>query len=284
MNNEEDIDTTLDDIHNDNNDGGFGGSNFTLHQKTPIAPKSTKYKRDYTCNYCHKKFTRNSSLSRHLNERCKVRKKNDREMAKLLNRLVKQMEEQNIQMKDLKKTNKKLRRDVKNIKSNTTHTNSHNTNTNNNTNNIQQNINLLSFGKDNMESISNEEIKKILKRGFKSIQLMTKKTNFDPDIPENHNVYVNNIKSQYAITYNKGRWELDRVEDVIDRIYDDKYGFLEQKYHELKAELTPYDRKKIERILDEYEGVKRSKIFDKIKLVLYNNRHIPLRTRSIMKL
>ena len=135
-----------------------------------------------------------------------------------------------------------------------------------------------------MKNISNEEIKKILKRGFKSIQLMTKKTNFDPDIPENHNVYVNNIKSQYAITYNKGRWELDRVEDVIDRIYDDKYGFLEQKYHELKAELTPYDRKKIERILDEYEGVKRSKIFDKIKLVLYNNRHIPLRTRSIMKL
>nr|QBK89444.1 MAG: BED zinc finger protein [Mimivirus LCMiAC02] len=244
-----------------------------LHQKPPkswIHHQKPPKENSHICAYCNKQFSRKDSLTRHLFDRCKTKNKNEEDMKNLLNRLVMQMEN--------------LKKEIKSIKGNNT-TNNTNTNTNtnsHNTNNVQNNINLLSFGKDNMEGISNEEIKKILKRGFKSIQLMTKKTNFDPDIPENHNVYINNIKSQYAITYNKGRWVLDKTEDVIDRIYDDKYGFLEQKYHELKNELKQYDRKKIERILDQYEGVKISKIFDEIRLILYNNRHIPLRTRKIM--
>nr|QBK88995.1 MAG: uncharacterized protein LCMiAC02_00880 [Mimivirus LCMiAC02] len=261
------------------------GQENILHTKTHKTHKNAQNKSIHTCEYCSKMFTRQDTLTRHKNKYCKVRKENEEDMKKLLNRLVKQMEEQKTQMKDLKQTNntiikenKKLQKDVKNIKGNTTnsHNNSHNTS------NVQNNINLLSFGKDNTEGISNEEIKAILKRGFSSIKLMTKKTNFDPNIPENHNVYINNIKSPYAVTYNKGRWKIDKTEDVIDRIYDDKYGFLEQKYHELKAELTPYERKKIERILDQYEGVKIIKIFDEIRLILYNNRHIPLRTRNIM--
>jgi len=274
---EKDIDT--DDIGgvNDGSNYVYDDQEITILKK-PHKPHKTSQKKVrqsvHVCGYCKKEFTRYDNLMRHKNKYCKVRKKNDEEMAKLLNRLVKEME-------DLKKTNKKLQTDMGNIKGNTktTHTNSHNTQ---NTTNVQNNINLLSFGNDNMKNISNEEIKKILKRGFKSIQLMTKKTNFDPDIPENHNVYINNIKSQYAITYNKGKWELDRVENVIDRIYDDKYGFLERKYYELKNELKPYDRKKIERILDEYEGVKESEIFGEIRLILYNNRHIPLKTRNAM--
>nr|QBK89062.1 MAG: uncharacterized protein LCMiAC02_01550 [Mimivirus LCMiAC02] len=278
---EEDTSTINYNNPNDSTNGVYDDQEYIPPHKLHKPHKNAQHKSQYTCEYCEKMFTRRDTLVRHKKKYCKVRKENDENMTKLLNKLV-------MQMKNIEHENKKLRTDVSKIKGNTTnsttHSNSHNTNTNTqNTTNVQNNINLLSFGKDNMENISDEEIKKILKRGFKSIQLLVKKTNFNPDIPENHNVYINNIKSQYAITYNKGRWKIDRTEDVIDRIYDDKYGFLEQKYHELKNELKPYDRKKIERILDEYEGVKKTKIFDNIKLVLYNNRHIPLKTRKMMQ-
>ena len=279
LNNEEDIYIALDDTSNDSNNGGFDVQQNTPPHKTHKTHKNAQHKSKHICEYCEKMFTRHDTLIRHKKKYCKVKKENEEDMKKLLNKLIKQMEDQNIQMEDLKKTNKKLYKKVNKLeKGNTTHINSHN-----NTTNIQQNINLLSFGKDNTKSISNKDIKQILKRGFNSIQLMVKEINFNPNLPENHNVYIGNIKSRYAVTYNNGKWEIDMAEDVIDRIYDDKYGFLEQKYHELKNELTPYDRKKIERILDEYEGVKISKIFDKIKLVLYNDRHIPLKTKSIIK-
>nr|QBK89207.1 MAG: C2H2 type zinc finger protein [Mimivirus LCMiAC02] len=283
------IQNTIDVIdYNDQNDIDDNVFDDKEYNTQNIIAKNSQFnqnephKKKYTCNYCYNNFSHKSSLYRHLKDRCKVRKENDAYMTKILNKLVEQMEDLKKENKNIVKENKKLYKKVDTLENGSNNnSNSHN-NSHNNTTNVQNNINLLSFGNDNMEGISNEEIKKILKRGFKSIQLITKKTNFNPDIPENHNVYINNIKSQYAITYNKGRWELDKTEDVIDRIYDDKYGFLEQKYHELKNELKAYDRKKIERILDEYEGVKVTEIFGEIRLILYNNRHIPLRTRRLL--
>nr|QBK89459.1 MAG: uncharacterized protein LCMiAC02_05540 [Mimivirus LCMiAC02] len=279
---EEDTNILFYESANDSTDDDFDRSNFNLHQKTPkknFNTKITPKKSNHVCKYCSKQFSRKDSLTRHLIDRCKVRKENEEDMKKILNKLIWQMKEQGKQMKNLKTENKKLRVDMTNIKGNTT-TNNNNTQ---NTQNIQQNFNLLSFGKDNTESITNEEVLQILKRGFNAIKLAVKKTNFDPDRPENHNVYINNIKSLYAVTYNKGNWELDKTEDVIDRIYDDKYVFLEEKYQELKDEMTPYHRKRMKRIFDEYEKVKEERTFGEIKLVLYNNRHIPIKTRKKME-
>ena len=272
-----------DDNDNDNCNIVFDDQEHIPPHKTHNPHKNAQHKSQYTCEYCHKMFTRRDTLTRHKKKYCKVRKENEEDMKKLLNKLVKQMEEQNNDIGKLKKENKKLHKKVDTLESGSTTLNNTHKNSHNITNNVQNNINLLSFGKDNTEGISNEEIKAILKRGFNSIQLITKKTNFDPNIPENHNVYINNIKSQYAITYNKGRWVLDKTEDVIDRIYDDKYYFLEGKYQELKDKLTPYDRKKIERILDQYEGIKKIRTFEEIRLILYNNRHIPLKTRRLLE-
>ena len=60
---------------------------ITAPESTDLAPKSTGLKNngesnedDIKCNYCGAIFTRGSSLTRHINERCKVKRENDTKM------------------------------------------------------------------------------------------------------------------------------------------------------------------------------------------------------------
>ena len=131
-------DRNNDDIGGANDDSNYDSADQEITiLKKPQKPQKTSQKKvqqsAHMCEYCKKEFTRYDNLMRHKNKYCKVRKKNDEEMAKLLNRLIKEMEE-------LKKTNKKLQTDIGNIKGNTnnTTTNSHNNTQNTN---VQNNIN-----------------------------------------------------------------------------------------------------------------------------------------------
>ena len=56
----------------------------------------------YECNYCKSSFTRSTTLKRHLLERCKVRKEENKDKEDLLQLLLKQTEQINLLIEDNK--------------------------------------------------------------------------------------------------------------------------------------------------------------------------------------
>jgi len=262
------------------------------------------------CNYCKQTFSQISSLNRHLNDRCKVKKEDIDKKEEIYQLLIKQMEESKKEMEERKKqiqmmeeTNKRMLNEItelkKQIKKGTSTNNSNNgvinnideqnitnNNTNNQQNNIKQlNINLIAYGKEDLSFITDDQVKKILNKGFKSIENLAQIVHFDKNRPENHNIYISNIKDSYVMMYDGIDWKLMNRENCLQDIYDEKCDYLVEKFEQLEGKLDESTLKRFGNFLsrkDDDKIIEQTK--REIKLILYNNRKIPEETRRLLKL
>jgi len=273
-------------------------------------------KNSIQCNYCKRVFTLKSSLNKHLQDRCKVKKEDintKEEIYQTLLKQMKEMEENNKkqiqiieenskkQIQIMENTNKKMLTEIIELtkqinKSNTTINNTNNgtvntiENQNNNTNNQQNNIknlhiNLIAHGKEDLSFITEDHLKKILYKGFKSIENLTQIVHFDKNRPENHNIYISNIKDTYVMMYDGEDWKLIDREKCLTDIYDEKSDYLVEKFEELEDKLDEQTMKRFGNFLsrkDDDKIIEQTK--REIKLILYNNRKIPEETRRLLRL
>jgi hypothetical protein len=177
---------------------------------------------------------------------------------------------------------------------------------NNNTqNNIKNNIKVVAFGKEDLYAISDEVCKKMLRKGFDAVPALIEYVHFNKQIPENHNVYVSNLRNDQASNYNGDRWEVTTKKEVIDKLFDDKYCFLDGVYKRLVKdnkldEITKrkFGRFKREEELEamlaqqaqeygEYSDSKHNQIKKNIKggikLMLYNKKYIVEDTKKLLQ-
>tara|TARA_X000000950_G_C13549471_1_gene510928 strand:- start:254 stop:583 length:330 start_codon:yes stop_codon:yes gene_type:complete len=106
---------------------------------------------------------------------------------------------------------------------------------------------------------------------------LIKKIHFDPDKPENHNIYISNIKNNYAMIYDGDKWNLTNKDDLINEILEEKEIIIEEKLEQWleKGRQYPEIMKKFTRYLEKKENdVVLDKIKDEVKLVLFNNRNL----------
>mgnify|MGYP000005627099 CR=1 FL=1 len=123
-------------------------------------------------------------------------------------------------------------------------------NNNNTINTINNTINIVPFGKEDIGKIcDDDDVKKIMNRCNYAMQELVKKVHFNKDHPENHNVYISNIKSPYTMIYKNNKWNIDDTEEVIDKLYDDKYMYLEDKYYKMKDDLDDIIKSKMKRMI-----------------------------------
>jgi uncharacterized protein YoxC len=212
------------------------------------------------CEYCEKSFTRKSSLDRHYNT-CKIK--------------------------------------------NTINNNQiHNNNCTNpisvtgNNNGTINNINIIinPFGCDDMSKLTDKQKLSVLKKCYMSIPELIKMVNLNPDLPENHNVYISNMKSDFGHINNGTKWILTKVDELIDDVISKKKDDIEELLEAFEEALP---EKVIDRIRDviatldynpmsddikDKEKLKfKKKIKDEVKLLLYNNKEIPQATREKQK-
>jgi hypothetical protein len=172
----------------------------------------------------------------------------DKEKEKLFIQLVKELKKSNKINKKNESRIIKLEKEIKYTKI----TNSNNNNTINSNNNIQ----IVAFGKEDVDHISNGEWLKLLKNNYKSIEKLTEIVHFNKNNPENHNIYINNLRSKYIMTHDGNDWVVKDRKTIVDALYDDKSYIIFNKVDELNDTLPLRIVSKFEEIKDKYDEKK----------------------------
>ena len=242
----------------------------TLPQKSTNSPQKSTFlnKSELVCNYCGKDFSRSDSLSRHIDGYCKVKKENDSKMEELLETMVKLKEDVRLLQEENAKYKNIITNNTQNIK------------IDNQTNNI---INIVAYGQEDLRKISDAEYQRILRRGFNSVPAFMESLHFDKNKPENHNVYISNMRDDFILMYDGIKWRLKNREDTLQQLYEDKADILETKFEELLERLDENTIKMFKRFIKvrdtDEDAVKRIK--KDLKIMLYENREMVSKNKCI---
>jgi peptide methionine sulfoxide reductase MsrA len=216
------------------------------------------------CKYCGKKFEKKYNMTRHI-EICKIKNDNeDEKMEELMKTL--------IEMKDLLKARGK---EIDKLKEGSNFQQFINTQNN-------YNIKIVAYGKENIDRITVKDFKRILNRGMNSVPELVKKIHFDKNLPENHNVYISNLRDSYVLMYDGNTWRLANRDEALQQLFEDKSGILETKFEELIDGLNELTIEKFQNFLDATKDTNQyvQGIKNDLKKILYENRQIIAQTRK----
>ena len=97
---------------------------------------------------------------------------------------------------------------------------------------------------------------------------------FNDEKPENKNIYVSNIKSNYVMLYKNNKWQIVNRKEQIDDLYEYNEVLLEEWYENYRDK----DNEMIKSFTRYLKSKENNEIIDNIKqeilLLLYNNRLI----------
>ena len=215
---------------------------------------------DYTCKYCDTQFKHKSSLCRH-EGKCKNRN-NDDDMHKLVELLNNQLEQQ--RNENIKQSNQ-IEALIKKVGITTT-----------NNNITVTNNTLLSHRDTSTNHLTNTDWKICIERCLRCIPQLIEIIHFDPKTPNNHNIYISNIKNNYAMLYNGEKWILADRDSVINNLIDDKEQMVVEKleeWEEIGSINYPKAMERFNRYLNLKENDQHLNMMkNEIKLLLFNNR------------
>lgn len=229
-------------------------SNYKKHLETK---KHKTLKTDpFVCKYCEKGFKFRQSMYRHIKYTCTKNTDEDlKELVRLLNQNNKELEKQ-VQVK-----NKQIEKLVEKLEIH----GSFNTITN-----IQNNITLLPYRQTDVSHLTDDDYKKCIKKVNHCVKSLIEKVHFNPEKPENMNIYISNMKDKYLMIYDGANWNLANKKVEIDRLYEDKEMMLEEW---LETNPEPDLKEKFMKYL-KHKGMEDCLLMfkDDVKLMLYNSR------------
>ena len=242
----------------------------------------------YTCSKCNKTFTRKTEYTRHINRKtpCDKQLVVDGQIKCLnCNKVFKHPSA--LYYHNKKNVCKKIYVNENNIINN--NQTIHNTNVNNTKiDNININVEgfkMVKFGEEDLSSIKDDIYKKILNSGFKSVPNLIQHVHFNPQNPNNQNIYISNMQNTFILVYDGEKWDVKDRDDVIEELMYSKTDHLLEKFDDLIGELPSKAINKFQRFIDKKDDNKIiEKIKKDIKMILYNNRSLPIEIRKKLDL
>jgi len=245
--------------------------------KSKVSPEVDPYKshendlnRDrYSCKYCGQKYKHKQSVTKHIKYSCTKNKTEDlNELVRLLNLQLEQQKNEfqyqlQSQTKQIDTQSKQIEKLMEKLEINNTYnTNSHNTI------NVT-NINLLNYKDTDTSHLTNNDYKKCLEQASRCVLKLIEKVHFNPDKPENMNIYISNMKNNYMMMYKENKWNLVKKEEM-ESVYNHKEDLIIEWFNLNKdPELIKY----FERFIDLKEDKPTSDaVQEEYKLMLFNNR------------
>lgn len=153
--------------------------------------------------------------------------------------------------------------------------NNHYNNTNNN--DIKVNFNVVAFGKENLDFITDDMCNSFC-RGYQTIPNFVELVHFNKKKPEYSNVYMPNKKNKNEVlVFNGDKWILSDKNMIVEQLIDKGIDFVQGKLDELakKNILSPSRLNSVKRFLDSYdtdETTEKTRLTRNIELILYNNK------------
>lgn len=201
----------------------------------------------FSCSYCNKCYSSKYTLSRHLNDSCKIKKESDNEKENIFKLLldrdkrIDELEKQNkiliekidklIDMKEHSKPSKITNNNNKIINDNKTITNNLS-----NTNNIV----MVNFGKEDLNIIDKQLfIDRVVKKNINGVLIpdeVLKIIHFNPMYPQLSNIYISDINRDKCMIYDNGEWKLSNIDNIpmiMDKIClfsNEQIEMLKNKY------------------------------------------------------
>lgn len=195
------------------------------------------------CNFCNKNFSSPISLSYHVKNTCKQKDKAKDEEIRKLNEKIKELE-----------------------KKPTTTVNYNNT----------VNILVNNYENTSLEKLTDMIYNKLIKgvdEPYQIIPRFIKEIHFNPDIPENHNIYISNRNknNKHLSVFRNGHWEIESKDYEIDNLINDKETDISDWVAE-KGEKYPEAKEKFNEYLDQkYDDDEIQKMIkDGVEMILYN--------------
>ena len=227
----------------------------------------------FCCKYYQNKYSRKDSLTRHL-KTCKE-KKNDDIVKESMTELVNLLNQKDIDHKretqeyknELKVRDRQIEELIK--KAGIT--------TNNNITNIQNNFKLLNYKETDISHLTENDYVRCLEHYNFCVPHLIRKIHFNPKKPENHNIYISNLKNSFVMVYMNNKWKVKNRDETISRMIDDKQIILEKKIQEWVESGIQYPKvmAKFSRYIEKREqNDVINAIKEDIKLILYNNRNM----------
>ena len=233
-------------------------------------PKNESFNTSFQCKYCGKQYKYSQGLSKHIKYSCKQSNDEDmKELARLLNEIKEQNEfkdkEISILHKQIDKLTNKLQIQNINMQNNTL-------------NNIQNNYNikLLNHNDTDYTHLSDNDYINCIKQNNFCVKQLIESVHFNDEKPENKNIYISNIKTNYVMLYKNNKWQIVNRKEQIDNLYEYNEIVLEEWYENYKDK----DNEMVKSFTRYLKSRDDNEIIDNIKqeilLLLYNNRLIDI--------
>jgi hypothetical protein len=132
----------------------------------------------------------------------------------------------------------------------------------------------LPHGDSNYEFLTDRDYKHCINRMIMSVPNLIKRIHFNPKHPENHNIFISNIRNKLVMIYDGEQWNIQNQDKAIDKLITDHEYILEE-WLENGEDKYPKEMEKFEKYLKlkTRDGVE-AEIKEEIKLILYNNRQL----------
>jgi hypothetical protein len=227
-----------------------------------LNPDSDKtIKKSYFCRFCNKEFSTNSHMNRHIRNNCKVKKEIE----------LKEKSEDKKEIAELKHQISKL---IDKVGNNTYHIENCG-NSSKQTNNLNQtNNNLNIFGKENLEMVTDEVKKELIKGPFKMMPKLLEMIYFNEEYPENHTMKLVNKNKEVMKVHKEEGWKLVDKTDTIDYVLEDKNYEVDNYYDENTDEFSQFVKrtyKNFRRLFDNRDKELWKQIQRDVDLLLWNN-------------
>lgn len=204
--------------------------------------------KEHICTVCEKKFTRESSLKRHMTSRCK-NINND----KIDDNQTKQLSVLEEKINNLTQIIIKLSEDNKSSISNLNINNGTIDNTiNDNRTSVKNQVNStittnnikIEFGKEDLDKITNDFFIKTLVN-FSGAAIPSKiieGIHFNPEFKEFMNVFITDISRNKAMVFDGKKWNIANANEVVDTLFDRAIIFCENRNEELYEKIQKNDK------------------------------------------
>ena len=229
-----------------------------------IHKTDTRKPTEFPCKYCGQIYKHKSSIYKHIKYNCTKNKDEDlKELVRLLNLQLEQKEkEMEMQRTQIECQTKQIDKLMNKLEIHGSF---------NTTNNIQNNIQLLAYKDTDLSHLTEKDYMFCIKKVNFCVKNLIEKIHFNPDKPENMNIYISNLKDKYLMMYEDGNWNIKHKSE-LDSLYQEKEMLLEEWINEEQNKYPELKEKFIKYLNNKENDETLNMIKEEIKIMMYNNK------------